>query len=135
MSQPFVSLRCDLQGEVAVKFEECKRALGLETNAELVRLLVSLCYPAIVGQQAATLARVPPLKTFAIPGELLELAVKLDVDPTELAADLPEIIKRGDRTFGSKRLEVYKNGGQVCARIWIGNHVLYAVPLKADYKL
>jgi hypothetical protein len=39
-----VSLRCDLNGLVAQRFQELKATLGLKTNAELVRLAVMVMH-------------------------------------------------------------------------------------------
>ena len=46
--EPYVNLRCDLEGPVAERFLALKQAFGLETNAEVVRLAVKVASDAIL---------------------------------------------------------------------------------------
>jgi hypothetical protein len=130
-----VSLRCDLDGEVARKFQECKQVLGVSTNAELIRILTSIGHQALVKYPLAEgpLARIAPQVEGPprppIPRELVDLATKLEVDPMDLATDFPTILAKGGRTFGMRRLECYTNGGQVFARIWVGQRCVYSAPI------
>jgi hypothetical protein len=136
MTEPLVSLRCDLIGPIGKKFLEVKEACGLDTNAEVLRLLVSIGHQSLVMYPVGELPvlRIAPRigrPPAPISPEILGLAAELDTDPADLARDLPTIRRVGSRTYGTKRLEVYMNSGSLHARVWQEQRCLYSVPLKA----
>ena len=47
---PKVQIRVDLDGEAAEKFLSLKKRLGLSSNAEVVRYLISFVYDEIAGR-------------------------------------------------------------------------------------
>ncbi len=136
-----VGLRCDLDGEVAERFLALGRTFGLESYAELVRFCLSYTYAGMmagafkpppepareIGKvDSVDLAEPPPV----LPHEVQELARNLDIDPVDLTLQLPRIVATGGRTFGERRLEIFRNSGETYARVWIGQRCTYAVPLK-----
>ena len=52
--EPYVNLRCDLEGPIAQRFLWLKQAFGLETNAEIVRLAIKVASDAILNDAPNT---------------------------------------------------------------------------------
>jgi hypothetical protein len=116
---PHVSLRLDLFGEEADRFLAVKDMLGLHSNVEVVRVLITY----YLRREGATGLR--PIPSNVSP-RILELAVQLGTDPAKLASDLPQVLKEGRRAFGMKSLEVYRDGEGLHARVWIDQRCIYS---------
>ena len=49
MKEEKIHIRLDLEGEVAKRFLYLKKRLGIKSNAELLRLLISQEYQRLIG--------------------------------------------------------------------------------------